>query len=178
MAIDAYLYFPKNNEINVAGETLDSEMSQKKAFELESFGFGANNSIKISSDTGGAGGGKTDFEEFEIKKKTDTASCGLFQMLCLSKHFDEAILELRRAGGSSSKSGATFMKIHFLMVVLSKMTWSGDEDSLSEDITFEYGAIRLEYFQQDKTGKLKKADGDQGEAKWSRTVNENVYRIK
>lgn len=175
MAIDAFLYFPGQSK--VVGETLDSDMAGHKAFELESFGFGAENEIVISSDTGGAGGGKTDFNPFTISKKTDTASCGLFAILCTSKHFKEGILELRRSGGSDSKSGATFMKFHFKMVVIKSMTWNGDGDSVTEELEFQYGAIKIEYFQQKSDGTFKKADKDQGEAKWSRTINKADYRV-
>ncbi|WP_417689107.1 Hcp family type VI secretion system effector [Roseibium sp.] len=179
MAFDAFLYFkdPKNK---VIGETTDKEMGSDNAFELRSFEFGAETNVNIGSDTSGAGAaGKTTFKDFQITKRTDTASCALFSALCSGQHFQEAIIELRRSGGAAGKSGKTFMKIHFKMVMVKDMGWSGSEgdDILEETIVFEYGAIMIEYSKQSKDGSLKKADGTQGEAKWSRVLNTADYQV-
>ncbi|QPH54085.1 Hcp family type VI secretion system effector [Pontivivens ytuae] len=180
MAFDAFLYFP--GQSLVVGETLDDEMGSpsKKAFELRSFNFGAENKINIGSDSGGGGAGKAEFKEFTVSKRTDTASCGLFHTLCTGTHFDEAIIELRRSGGSTDRSGATFMKFHFKMVMVQDMTWSGQEgdDICEEEIIFQYGAIKVEYFKQDSKGKMSKAQQGQGEVKWSRVLNKNVYEVR
>lgn len=175
MAIDAFMYFPGQSK--VVGETHDDEMAKHKAFEVSSFDFGAENTINVGSDTGGMGAGKASFKEFKIEKRTDTASCGLFSNLCAGKHFDEAIIELRRSGGSSNRSGATFMKFHFRQVMVQDMNWTGSEDECKEDVVFQYGAIKVEYFKQDKTGKMSKAPGDLGETKWSRVKNLAVYSV-
>lgn len=176
MAFDAFLYFPGDSK--VVGETMDSEMSKNKAFELREFSFGAENIVNIGSETGGAGAGKATFKEFNVKKRTDTASCSLFQQLCVGKHFDEAILELRRSGGSSETSGSTFMKFSFKLVMVQEMSWSGadGDDVLEEDVIFQYGAIKIEYFQQTKDGKMVKPKTSSGaEALWSRVLNKATY---
>lgn len=177
MSFDAFLYFP--NEKAVVGETQDAEMKGKSAFELISFEFGAENVINIGSISGGGGAGKASFKEFNVTKKTDTGSCGLFTNLCSGKHFEEAIIELRRSGGSADTSGVTFMKFHFLMVMVQDMSWSGSDgdDVCEESIVFQYGAIKIEYFKQSKDGKMSKADGGQGEAKWSRVKNKAEYKV-
>lgn len=177
MAIDAFLYFPKTNRIEIRGETRDEEMAAHKAFQLTGFGFGATSTLSTGSISGGAGGGKTDFEPFSINKKGDTGSCALFQTLCISDHIPEAVLELRRAGGSAIGSGATYMKFHFLQVVVSNITWAGDDEGINEDVTFEYGAMKIQYSTQDKTGKMSPATGSAGEAIWSQVLNKNVYRV-
>ena len=176
MSIDAFLYFPGQTE--VIGETLDADMAAKKAFELKSFDFSAKNTINIGSYSGGGGAGKADFEPVSSEKRTDTGSCGLFSALCSGKHFNEAILELRRSGGGGDRSGATFMKIHFRMVMISEMSWTGGDDSADEKVTFEYGAIKIEYFKQSTDGKMSKATGGQGETKWSRVLNRATYEVK
>lgn len=175
MSFDAYLYFP--GQSLVEGETTDEDMAANKAFMLSAFNFGAENTINIGSGTGGGGAGKATFKEFRVVKETDTASCGLFATLCTGNHFDEAIIELRRSGGSSDSSGATFMKFHFKMVMIQNMTWSGRSgtDVCEEEVIFQYGAIKVEYFQQGNDGKMKKASGGQGETKWSRVKNKADY---
>lgn len=177
MAFDAFMYFP--GQAKVVGETHDDEMAKHKAFELKSFDFGAENTINVGSDSGGMGAGKAAFKEFKVEKHTDTASCGLFANLCLGKHFDEAIIELRRSGGSNNRSGDTFMKFHFRQVMVQDINWSGadGDDVCKEDVTFQYGAIKIEYFKQDKAGKMSKAPGDLGETKWSRVKNLAVYNV-
>ena len=177
MSFDAFLYFP--NQSLVVGETQDDAMSKNKAFELISFEFGAENVINIGSISGGGGAGKASFKEFNVTKKTDTGSCGLFHTLCTGTHFEEAIIELRRSGGSADASGATFMKFHFKLVMVQDMSWSGSDgdDVCEESIVFQYGAIKIEYFKQAKDGKMSKADGGQGEAKWSRVKNKADYAV-
>ena len=177
MAFDAFLYFPGSSL--VIGESQDDEMNKHRAFELRSFEFGAENILIIGSETGGGGAGKATFKQFQVTKKTDTASCGIFHTLCTGTHFDEAILELRRSGGSAQRSGATFMKIHFRLVMVQDMQWSGSDgdDVLEETVIFQYGAIKIEYFKQDKSGKMTKASGGQGEVKWSRVKNKADYVI-
>ena len=177
MAFDAFMFFP--GQSRVQGETNDEVMAAKKAFEIKSFSFGASNNISIGSHTGGGGAGKASFKDFKVVKRTDTASCGLFATLCNGTHFDEAIIELRRSGGSASASGATFMKFHFKLVMVKDLEWEGTdgEDTCEETILFNYGAIKVEYFKQDKTGKLTKASGDQGEAKFSQVKNKADYIV-
>jgi type VI secretion system secreted protein Hcp len=178
MAFDAFFYF-KDSRKKIDGETNDDEMSKEGAFELRSFDFGASNVINIGSDTSGAGAGKATFNEFKIKKRTDTASCSIFHNLCTGAHFDEGIMELRRSGGSNSKSGKTFIKFHFKLILVQEMTWSGadGDDVLEEDITLQYGAIKIEYFKQSPKGDMTKAQGDKGEAKWSRVLNKAIYEV-
>ncbi|WP_118136847.1 type VI secretion system tube protein Hcp [Oceanicella sp. SM1341] len=177
MAFDAFLYFP--NQSLVVGETLDDAMSKQKAFALQSFSFGGENTINIGSDSSGGGAGKAFFKDFNITKRADTASCGIFQTLCTGNHFDEAIVELRRSGGTTDTSGATFMKFHFRLVMVQSIEWSGQEGSewCEETINLQYGAMKIEYFKQDKTGKMSKATGGQGEAKWSRVLNKAIYAV-
>ncbi|MBP1852481.1 Hcp family type VI secretion system effector [Rhizobium halophytocola] len=177
MAFDAFLYFPGSSL--VAGETQDEEMSKLKAFELKDFSFGAENTINIGSDSGGGGAGKAIFKDFEITKRTDTASCGLFLTLCSGTHFDEAIIELRRSGGQIGVSGRTFMKFYFKQVMVKDLSWSGSDgdDVCEEKVILVYGAIKVEYNKQDSTGKMTKASGGQGEVKWSRVKNKAIYDV-
>lgn len=175
MAFDAFLYFP-GSEALVPGETIDSHFKKKKAFELKSFEFGAENNINIGSASGGGGAGKATFKEFSISKSTDTGSCGLFTTLCTGKHFPEAVIELRRSGGSAEDSGSTFMKFTFKLVMVKDITWSGQDgdDVCEENVVFEYGAIHIEYYKQKNDGSMEKAS----EAKWSRTLNKATDAIE
>lgn len=177
MAFDAYLYFPGSKLVK--GEVLDSEMNAKSAIKLNSFGFGAEKPTTIGTGTGGGGSGSTTFNDFTFEKHTDTASNGLFNALCTGHHFKDAVLELRRSGGSKSKSGKTFFRISFKLVIVTTMDWQGTDgdEMLTETLTIKYGAIKSEYWFQTIEGTMKKpAHG--AEAMWSQQLNEAVFSVK
>jgi type VI secretion system secreted protein Hcp len=171
MSFDAFGY-SKSHKAKLTGETQDDDMSKLGAFEILSFDLGALNTINIGSISGGGGAGKASFKPFVFTKKTDTASTGFFQALVTGEHFDDFFFELRRSAGSSSegKSGKTFLKVEFRMVMVAEMVWNGahGDDVCEETLTLEYGAIQVQYFSQDKTGKM--ADAPK-EVKWSRVKN-------
>lgn len=172
MSFDAFCYFPKSD---VKGETQDDFYSGKDAFEILEFGIGARNNINIGSISGGGGAGKAEFNQLTMKKKTDLGSCKLFSNLCEGKHFPEMVIELRRSGGEATKSGAVFLKFEFLFVMIEEIGWSGadGDDICEEELTIEYGAMKVTYNLQDKEGKMKKGD----DAKWSRVKNKADYIV-
>lgn len=165
MAFDAFCYFPKSS---VKGETMDDTMSGEGAFEIVSFEIGAENNINIGSMTGGGGAGKATFKELTVTKKTDTSSAELFAMLCSGKHFDDMVIELRRSG-MAAKSGDGFLKWEFKQVMLQDISWSGSDgdDVCEETLVIQYGAMKVSYKPQDKTGKM----GEPKTAEWSRVKN-------
>ncbi len=176
MAMDSFFYFTASaDKEKVPGETLDASMAGKGAFELESFSFGAENEIKIGSMSGGGGAGKAKFKEFNIVKKTDLGSPGLFQQLCVGRHFDEAVIELRRSGGSTTESGTTFMKFHFKHVMVQDIDWTGGEDDVEESINFVYGAMKVEYIPQKADGSMDNSRKKMAE--WSRVKNTAQYAV-
>ena len=175
MAFDAFCWFPKSD---VVGETRDDHYSKdgkKKygAFEILSFEIGAENNINIGSISHGGGAGKATFKELTIMKKTDTASCALFSRLCDGTHFDDMIIELRRAGGGAV-SGEVFLKWEFKMVMIQDISWSGSDgdDICEENLILQYGAMKVTYWDQDQHGKVDKGRFKSGE--WSRTLNKAV----
>jgi len=176
MSMDSFFYFTASaDKEKVPGETLDASMAGKGAFELVSFTFGAENEIKMGSMSGGGGAGKAKFKQFSISKKTDLGSPGLFQQLCVGRHFDEAIIELRRSGGSTTESGTTFMKFHFKHVMVADIEWTGSEDDVEESINFEYGALKVEYIPQKADGSMDTSRTKQAE--WSRMKNTAQYAV-
>ena len=49
-----------------------------KAFEIKSFSFGAKNKATVGSQSGGAGAGRAELNEFKVAKLTDNGSPKLF----------------------------------------------------------------------------------------------------
>jgi type VI secretion system secreted protein Hcp len=65
MAFNAFLIFggaAQNGAVAIEGETQDEEMAKQKAFEIDSFNFGVENTLNIGSKSGGAGAGKVTFK--------------------------------------------------------------------------------------------------------------------
>src|ERR1041385_5553591 len=100
MAVDAFIWF-KSPGVSTApeGETQDSIYSKEKAFELKDFSFGVENPTTIGSATGGAGAGKVKFNEFTIKKVSDSASPMFRQAASSHRHFPRVVVQMRKAGG-------------------------------------------------------------------------------
>ncbi len=167
MAYDAFLWFTGGTPA-CEGETTDDTYKAKKAIEILSFSMGAYNPVSIGSQSGGAGAGKVDFASVSIMKNTDKSSISLFANMCAGTHFTDATIALRRAG-TAGKSGDLFLQFTFKMVFVSNMNWSGGggQDLCAESLSFDYGSIKIEYFNQDDKGKQAKA----GEVMWSRIKN-------
>ncbi|MDT8857513.1 type VI secretion system tube protein Hcp [Paracoccaceae bacterium Fryx2] len=164
---DSYMYFPGFDEFK--GETQDTEFKKKSAYELMSFSIGAYNTVNIGSASGGGGAGKGEFQPLAVMKTTDSASPVLFRMLMSGKHFDSAIIEMRRAGQTSTTSGGTFVKYEMKLVMVESLNWAGSQgsDVFMESVSFRFGAIKMEYFAQAKDGKMTKVS----DAMWSRVNN-------
>ncbi len=177
MAFDAFLIFgePGPGAVKIEGETQDEEMKKKKAFEIEEFEFGVENTLNIGSKSGGAGAGKVAFKEFSISKTTDNGSAGLFRTCCSGGHYNDVELILRRSGGDREKSGTAFLIYKFKLVAVKDITWSGSggDDVPSESVIFEFGAIQIEYTKQKSDGS---SDGTDTQ-KWSRVKNSNVFAV-
>ncbi len=177
MAFDAFLIFknPGAGAKAIEGETRDKDMSKEKAFEIDEFDFGCENTLNIGSKSGGAGSGKVTFKEFTVGKQTDNGSANLFLACCNGGHYGDVELILRKAGGDASASGIPYLKFSFKLVAVKDITWSGSDgdEACKETVIFEYGAIKVEYFPQ-------KPDGSVGAPKtqmWSRILNRDQFEV-
>ena len=119
------------------------------AFEIKDFSFGVENPTTIGSATGGAGAGKIKFNEFTIKKTTDSASPLFFKNCCVGAHNKNVIIEMRKAGGDPQSAGQEFLQFKFDTVFTTKIDWSGPGDEGPEEsITFVYGKLGVKYTEQ------------------------------
>jgi type VI secretion system secreted protein Hcp len=174
MAVDAFIIFDKPGAagVPVEGETLDEKYKPKKAFEIKDFSFGVENPTTIGSATGGAGAGKIKFNEFTIKKTTDSASPNFFKNCCTGTHYGAVTIEMRKAGGDPGLSGKPFLAFRFETVFTTKIDWSGPGDEGPEEsITFVYGKFGVIYWKQDETGKRL---GDKADSAWDQMKNKDA----
>jgi type VI secretion system secreted protein Hcp len=169
MSFDAFCY-SKVDKAQLVGETKDDSMKGMNAFEVLSFELGAENTINIGSISGGGGAGKATFKEFTVTKKTDTATTDLFKALVTGKHFQDLFVELRRSGQDATKSGGVFLRFEFALVMVQDISWSGSDgdDICEETVIFQYGAMKVQYYQQDAQGKMA---SEPKQMMWSRVKN-------
>jgi len=180
MAVDAFLYFySKDSKFQPVGETQDDTYKKYLAFEIKDFSFGIENPATLGSATMGAGGGKANFNEFTVKKSTDSASAIFFRNCCSGLHYKNAIIAVRKAGGMTNAAGESvagkpYLFFAFGTVFTTKVEWSGPGDEGPEEsITFVFGQIGIRYLPQDDDGNVdegKKSDvgwDAQKNAKWA-----------
>jgi len=150
MAVDAFIWFEAPGVSQAPeGETKDSVYKPKKAFEIKDFSFGVENPTTIGSATGGAGAGKIKFNEFTIKKPTDSASPLFFKNCCVGAHYKTVTISMRKSGGAADVSGKEFVQFKFDTVFTTKIDWSGPGDEGPEEtITFVYGKLGVRYTSQ------------------------------
>ena len=144
MAWDAFLTLE-----GVKGE------SQRKGHEGEieiiSFSFGAHNPSSIGVGSGG-GTGKVSLSSFNVMKKTDASSVGMFRASCLGQHFPTAELALYKSGGDKP---LLYLKFAFEEVYVDSLQWSGAEggDNIPmENVSYSFGKVEIVYTQQNPDG--------------------------
>jgi type VI secretion system secreted protein Hcp len=189
MAFDTYMQFKKadgnwlggESQVQVSGDSpLGADITAGNVFEIDDFSFDIEQVLSIGSQSSGAGAGKVTFNPFQVTRKTDRASPTLFQMCCAGMHFQTVSLYLRRSGGGASgstmTSGTTFLRFDFGLVAVKTISWSGSDgdDACKEEVTFEYGALKVQYVQQDVNGQPK---GSPIPGSWNRVYNNSNFDI-
>ena len=164
MAVDAFMWFNgvHGDVSSIAGETTDAYIEAncssvgtvKKPFNVKEYSFDVENLSTLSSTSGGAGGGKANFNPVSVTKEVDIASTPLFQCAAIGTHIDECYLVMRKAGGNV-KTLKPYLTFVFKFVFITGVNWSisGDEP-IAESITFMYGALKIQYWKQKNDGSL------------------------
>ncbi len=149
MAFDAYLKLK-----DVEGEATPEH--HKGWIQLESFNWGARNSK--SPGGGGMGAGKVEISDFNVTKQTDKSSAMLFGNCCKGKHFDEAEMEICKAGGDEKKP-LPYLKLKFTELFVTDIRWSGasnGSDTPMETVDFSFGSVKVVYTSQKPDGSADK----------------------
>ena len=155
MAYDAFLIID-----GVEGEATAAGFEGQ--IELDSFSLGANNPTSIGAGGDGAGLGKVNVSNFNVTKRTDAASPLLFQSCCEGKHFTNAQVVLRKAGGEQME----FLKYSFDKVYVEDIQWAGHsqgDESPTESLSLAFGKVVISYTKQGEGG----TPGGSIEASWN-----------
>jgi type VI secretion system secreted protein Hcp len=143
MALDMFLDLGP-----VKGESQDKVYAGK--IDILAWSWGVTNSGS-GHVGGGVGSGKADFQDISITKYVDLSSSELLESVALGKHFPDAKIIVRKAGG---ERGHEFYTIGMkdVMVTSYQTGGSGGEDRLTESLTLTYASVEVKYQTQDARG--------------------------
>jgi len=133
----------------IKGESQDA--THKNEIEVRSWSWGL--ASEASSGAGGGGAaGKPTFEDLSIVKRVDRSSPKLAQACATGKHFPEAVLAVRRAGGAN-------FSLDFLVIKLSDVTISSYHSSVDETDSTAMDSFSIRFAKIRHSYTTQKADG-------------------
>jgi type VI secretion system secreted protein Hcp len=143
MAVDMFL----DLKGEIKGESQDAK--HKGTIDILAWSWGMSQSGTFHGG-GGGGAGKANFQDLSVTKYVDSSSAALMLYCANGDHFDSADLIVRKAG----KNPLEYIKIHMEPVLITSVSTggSGGEDRLTENVTLNFGKVKLEYVEQKKDG--------------------------
>jgi len=144
MALDMFIKFTPE----LKGESKDSK--HKGEIDVLAWSWGASNSGNAQVGTG-AGAGKVNVQDLSFTKYIDSATCPMLLTVCNGKHWDSALLTVRKAG----ENPVEYLKIKMTEVLVTSLSTggSGGEDRLTENVTLNFAKVNVDYTPQDDKGK-------------------------
>ena len=132
---------------DLKGESRDKV--HKESIDVLSWSWGLSNSGSAHMG-GGAGSGKVHVQDLSFTKYIDASSNALIDACCTGKHFKQATLIMRKAGGSPLEY--VVITLDEVMIGAVSTGGSGSEDRLTESVTLHFAKFKFSYQPQ-------KADG-------------------
>ena len=145
MAVDMFMKIG-----DIKGESKDNDAKHKDTIDVLAWSWGMSNSGSAQVG-GGAGAGKVNVQDLSFTKYIDHATPDLMLACCNGKHYDEALLTVRKAGANPVE----YLKIKMTEVLITSLSTggSGGEDRLTENVTLNFAKVHLDYTPQDAKGK-------------------------
>lgn len=145
MAIDTFLKMG-----DLKGE------SQVKGFEDQiqllawSWGMSQAGTTHIGS---GGGAGKVNVNDLSFTHYVDPATPKLMEACCKGKHYEEATITMRKAGGDP----LPFLTLKLTDIIVTSVSEGGSsgEEQLTENVTLNFAAFEVSYQAQDNKGAKK-----------------------
>ncbi|MGH7025064.1 MAG: Hcp family type VI secretion system effector [Caulobacteraceae bacterium] len=99
---------------------------------------------------GGTGSGKVSVSDLSFTKYVDKSTPDLALACCNGKHYDKAVLTVRKAG----EHPLEYLVITMQHLIISSMSegGSGGEDRLTENISLNFATVKIDYKEQLETG--------------------------
>ena len=143
MAVDMFLKLD-----GVKGEAKDQAHTQDT--DILSWSWGMSNSGSAHQGSG-AGSGKVSVQDVSITKYIDSSSPKLMLSCCDGKHFDSAVLTVRKAGGEKPVEYVT-IKMQEVLITSVSTGGSGGDDRLTENVGLNFAKVTVEYLPQTANG--------------------------
>ena len=142
MAMDMFLKFEKP----IPGESQDDDAKTVGDIEVLAWSWGMSQSGSFHTGAGG-GAGKANIQDMSLTKYFDNASATLYGCCTKGTHMDKATLSVRKAGDKPY----VYIKVTMEHVLVSSISTggSGGEDRLTENLSLNFGKVKVEYFKQD-----------------------------
>jgi type VI secretion system secreted protein Hcp len=142
MAVDMFLKID-----TVQGESRDK--AHGKEIDVLAWSWGMSNSGSAHVG-GGAGAGKVNVQDLSVTKYVDSASPALMKACADGSHFKDALLTVRKAGGSPVE----YIKVQMEEVFVTSLSTggSGGEDRLTENLSLNFAKVSVDYTPQDAKG--------------------------
>jgi type VI secretion system secreted protein Hcp len=150
---------------DIKGESRDQ--AHRDEIDITRWGWSLSQSGSMHSGTGG-GAGKVNMANIAIEKTLDKSTPNLMMACATGKHYPEARIVVRKAGGDSS--------VEYLVITLKEVMIASYEtraaatsDVLTEEISLNFATLEVSYQPQ-------KADGgkDGGPIRFGWNIRENV----
>ncbi len=169
-----FFLYSLSHKAQFKGGTQHVDYKDKKAAEILSFSFGAENTINIGSITGGGAAGKATFQELSVQFVGEPDMMPwLFEMLTTGAHVNDMVIEEASTNAITSKSGPS-LKIDMRLVMMQNLQAVGTQgDRTIYNATFQFGAVEITTMKMDDTGKMVPASS----YKWSQVKNNNSLEI-
>ena len=157
MAMDMFI---KIGELK--GESRDKV--HKDEIDVLAWSWGISNSGSAQVG-GGAGAGKCNVQDLSFTKYLDKATPDLMLAACNGKHFDKAVVTVRKAG----ENPLEYLQITMEDLIITSLSTggSGGEDRLTENVTLNFAQVKVNYKEQTPTGGV----GDKPEMGWNVAEN-------
>ncbi len=139
------------------GESKDSV--HKEEIDVLAWSWGLSNSGSAQQG-GGMGAGKVNVQDLSFTKYIDKSSPDLMLAACNGKHYDKALLTVRKAGEQPLEY--LLITMEDLIVTSVSTGGSGGEDRLTENVTLNFAKVKVQYKEQTATGGV----GDKPEMGW------------
>ena len=142
MAVDMFIKIGP-----IKGESRDDK--HKEEIDVLAWSWGMSNSGTTHMGSGG-GAGKVNVQDLSFTKYIDKASPDLMLSCCNGKHFDKAVLVVRKAG----EKAVEYLTITMEEVLISAVSTggSGGEDRLTENVTLNFAKVKVKYVEQTEKG--------------------------
>lgn len=151
----------------ITGESADAAKGTVGTIDVLAWSWGVSQSGTMQMGTGG-GAGKANIQDLSFTKYLDDSSPVLQKRCVAGTHLKDAILSIRKAGDQPY----VYLKITLTDVLVSSVSTggSGGEDRLTENVTLNFGKVKVEYFKQDNKGAVAAGQQYEYSAKENKTV--------